>query len=88
MFAKILFHDLVFQDMHNRNEYDCQDLASQVLKSYDLVFQDMHNRNEHDCQDLASQVLKSYVFCNSMPPSHDNDCTIQDLAFQVLKLLG
>ena len=27
-------------------------------------------------------------FCNSMSPSLDNDCTIQDLAFQVLKLFG
>ena len=26
-------------------------------------------------------------FCNFMSPSLDNDCTIQDLAFQVLKLL-
>ena len=29
-----------------------------------------------------------FFFCNSMSPSLDNDCTIQDLAFQVLKLFG
>ena len=28
------FHDLVFKDMNNRNEHDCQDLASQVLKCF------------------------------------------------------
>ena len=39
-------------------------------------------------QDLVSQVSKCYIFCNSMSPSLDNDCTIQDLAFQVLKLFG
>jgi hypothetical protein len=52
-------------------------------------------------QDLADQVRKSFFsrlgipsfemlhfFCNSMSPSLDNDCTIQDLAFQVLKLFG
>ena len=51
-------------------------------------------------QHLADQVRKSFFsrlcfpsfemlhfFCNSMSPSLDNDCTIQDLAFQVLKLL-
>ena len=27
-------------------------------------------------------------FCNTMSPSLDNDCAIQDLAFQVLKLFG
>ena len=38
-------------------------------------------------QDLAvPQVLKCYIFCSPMSPSLDNDCSIQDLAFQVLKL--
>ena len=40
-------------------------------------------------QDLAiSHVLNCYFFCNSMSPRLDNDCPIQDLAFQVLKLSG
>ena len=66
-----------------------------------LVFQDM-NTTEHDCQDLAATGLKSYTVlsrlgmtsleplhcCNSMPPSHDNDCNIQDLASQVLTPFG
>ena len=40
-------------------------------------------------QDLAvPQVLKCYIFCSPMSPSLDNDCSIQDLAFQVLKLFG
>ena len=51
-------------------------------------------------QDLAATVLKScmfsrlgipsfeMLFCNSMSPSLDNDCTIQDLAFQLLKPFG
>ena len=51
-------------------------------------------------QDLAATVLKSCMFsrlgipsfemsfCNSMSPSLDNDCTIQDLAFQLLKPFG
>ena len=33
---------------------------------------------------LTSIVLSRSKFCNSMPPSLDNDCTIQDLASQVL----
>ena len=39
-------------------------------------------------QNLASQVLKHFIFCNSMFPSLDNDCIIQDLAFQVLNPFG
>ena len=60
------------------------------------------NTSEHDCQDLAATGLKSYTVlsrlgmtsleplhcCNSMPPSHDNDCNIQDLASQVLTPFG
>ena len=57
------------------------------------------NTSEHDCQDLADQVrifFKTWYpkfwnvtfFCNTMFPSLDNDCAIQDLAFQVLKLFG
>ena len=55
---------------------------------HDLVFKHMNNRNEHDCQDLASQVLKCFYFCNSVFPSCDHDCNIQDFAFQVLTLFG
>ena len=71
------FHDMVFQDM-NTSEHDCQDLAATTdLKS--CIFS----------QDLAvPQVLKCYIFCSPMSPSLDNDCSIQDLAFQVLKLFG
>ena len=60
------------------------------------------NTSENICQDLAATGLKSYIFlsrlgtpslemlhfCNSMSPSLDNDCTLQDLAFQVLKLFA
>ena len=60
------------------------------------------NTSENICQDLAATGLKSYIFCsklgmpsfemlyfrNSMSPSLDNDCTVQDLAFQVLKLFA
>ena len=51
------------------------------------------NTSEHISQDLAATGLKSFIFlsrlgmpsfemlhfCNSMPPSLDNDCTLQDL---------
>ena len=83
-------------------EFQHQTLATNYV-FHDLVFQDM-NTSEHDCQDLAATtVLKSYIFlsrlgnipclelllfCNSMSPRLDNDCPIQDLAFQVLKLSG
>ena len=60
------------------------------------------NNCENICQDLAATGLKSYIFlsrlgmpsfemlhvCHSMSPSLDNDCTLQDLAFQVLKLIA
>ena len=60
------------------------------------------NKSENICQELAATGLKSYIFlsrlgmpsfemlhvCNSMSPSLDNDCTVQDLAFQVLKLFA
>ena len=60
------------------------------------------NTSENICQDLAATGLKSYIFlsrlgmpsfemlhvCHSMSPSLDNDCTLQDLAFQVLKLIA
>ena len=61
----------------NTSEHDCQDLAATGLILTFLF------------QDLVSQVLKCcYIFCNSMPPSLDNDFPIQDLAFQVLKPFG
>ena len=34
------------------------------------------------------KFLNVICFCNFMSPSLDNDCTIQDLAFEVLKLFG
>ena len=35
-----------------------------------------------------SFLFKTWHICNSMSPSLDNDCSIQDLVFQVLKLFG
>ena len=37
---------------------------------------------------LGIPSFEMYIFCNTMSPSLDNDCAIQDLAFQVLKLFG
>ena len=69
-----VFHDLVFQDMNTFGNI-FQDLAATVLKSY--IF-----------SRLWTQVLKCYIFLNPVSPSLDNDCTIQDLTFRVLKLFG
>ena len=83
-------------------EFQHQTLATNYV-FHDLVFQDM-NTSEHDCQDLAATTdLKSYIFLSrlgstpsfemwhflqSHVPKPYNDCSIQDLAFQVLKLFG
>ena len=79
-----------------------KDLASQVLKCH--MFLQFHVPKSwqwlHDSRQLW--LMKSCTFfktwhpkfwnvtclCNSMSPSLDNDCTIQDLAFQVLKFIG
>ena len=55
------FHDLVFKDMNNRNEHDCQDLAPQVLECFYFCNSMFPNR-DHDCniQDFAFQVLKFF----------------------------
>ena len=37
---------------------------------------------------LGMPSFEMLHFCNSMSPSLDNDCTIQDVAFQVFKLVG
>jgi len=60
----------------NTSENDCQDLAATGLKSYNVF------------QDLACQVLKCYMFATQCPQVLTNNCTIQDLAFQVLKLFA
>ena len=54
---------------------------------HDWVFQDM-NTSENICQDLAATGLEMLHFCNSMSPSLDNDCILQDLDSQVLKLFA
>ena len=68
-----VFHDLVFQDMNSFGNI-FEDLAATVLKSC------MFSR-------LGIPSFEMF-FCNSMSPSLDNDCTIQDLAFQLLKPFG
>ena len=58
-------------------ENDCQDLANQCLKSNTFLFKTWH-----------AKFWNVTLFCKSMFPSLDNDCTIQDLVFQVLKPFG
>ena len=53
------FHDLVFKDMNNRNEHDCQDLAPQVLECF-YFCNSMFPSHDHDCKDFAFQVLKLF----------------------------
>ena len=63
--------DLVFQD------WICFRALAATTVLYVYIYIHMY-------QNLASQVLKHFIFCSSMFPSLDNDCIIQDLAFQVL----
>ncbi len=67
------FSAFVFQDMNT---------SGNIFKTWQTKFGNLF------FQDLVFQVLKCYIFCNTMSPSLDNDCAIQDLAFQVLKLFG
>ena len=82
------------------NNFNTKRLLRISFMTQDLVFQDMNTIGFvfepwqppqffiyiyiHMYQNLASQVLKHFIFCSSMFPSLDNDCIIQDLAFQVL----
>ena len=71
-----VFHDLVFQDMNTSENY-CQDLADQFPKSNTCLFKTWH-----------AKFWNVTLICNSMFPSLDTDCIIQDLAFQVLNPFG
>ena len=59
---------------------------------HDLAFQDMNthenNKQTWHLQFFHVSSFKMLYFCNSMPPSLDNDCTIQDLVAQVLNFWG
>ena len=58
-------------------ENDCQDLANQFLTYITFLFKTWH-----------AKFWNVTLFCNSMFPSLDNDCIIQDVAFQVLNPFG
>ena len=58
-------------------EIDCQDLANQFPKSITFLFKTWH-----------AKFWNVTLICKSIFPSLDNDCTIQDLAFQVLNPFG
>ena len=76
------FHDLVFKDMNNRNEHDCQDLAPQVLECFYLS-------HDHYCKDFAFQVLKLFGVNNFNTKRLLNmSFMTQDLVFQDMNTIG
>ena len=70
-----VFHDLVFQDMNTRKWLSR--LGKPISEIYHFLFKTWH-----------AKFWNVTLICKSMFPSLDNDCTIQDLAFQVLNFFG
>ena len=82
------FHDLVFKDMNNRNEHDCQDLAPQVLKCF-YFCNSMFPSHDHYCKDFAFQVLKLFGVNNFNTKRLLNmSFMTQDLVFQDMNTIG
>ena len=82
------FHDLVFKDMNNRNEHDCQDLAPQVLECF-YFCNSMFPSHDHDCKDFAFQVLKLFGVNNfNTKRLLRISFMTQDLVFQDTNTIG
>ena len=82
------FHDLVFKDMNNRNEHDCQNLAPQVLECF-YFCNSMFPSHDHDCKDFAFQVLKLFGVNNfNTKRLLRISFMTQDLVFQDTNTIG